>query len=65
MALSVYGRVIRGLRGLTNSTVNKEPKWRKPGRELTTGYHGAAYANGRSGKPVRPSEPRPSGSGKP
>ena len=33
-----YGKMIRTLRGITNSTVNKEPKWRQRGRELTTGY---------------------------
>jgi hydrogenase small subunit len=35
---SGYGPVIRKLRGITNTTVNKEPKWRHTGRELTTGY---------------------------
>ena len=43
--VSVYGKVIRSLRGLTNQTVNKEPKWRHPGRELTTGYHPTTYGN--------------------
>ena len=33
-----YGKAIRALRGITNTTVNKEPKWRHPGAELTTGY---------------------------
>jgi hydrogenase small subunit len=33
-----YGAMIRALRGLTNDTVNKEPKWRHPGPYLTTGY---------------------------
>jgi hydrogenase small subunit len=33
-----YGQVIRRLRSVTNTTVNKEPKWRHPGKELTTGY---------------------------
>jgi hydrogenase small subunit len=33
-----YGRLIRALREVTNTTLNKEPKWRHPGRELTTGY---------------------------
>jgi len=35
----VYGTLIKSLRGLTNHTVNKEPKWRHTGSELTTGYH--------------------------
>ena len=38
-AISVYGRAIRALRSFTNDTVNKEPKWRHPRTELTTGYH--------------------------
>jgi len=33
-----YGRLIRALRRLTNSTLNKEPKWRHKRPELTTGY---------------------------
>jgi hydrogenase small subunit len=33
-----YGSVIRKLRGITNKTVNKEPKWRHNRDELTTGY---------------------------
>jgi hydrogenase small subunit len=37
--VSAYGMAIRSLRSLTNSTVNKEPKWRHPRAELTTGYH--------------------------
>jgi len=37
-ASNVYGGVIRNLRSITNRTVNKEPKWRHRGRELTTGY---------------------------
>ena len=33
-----YGSLIRAMRGFTNETVNKEPKWRHRGRTLTTGY---------------------------
>jgi hydrogenase small subunit len=33
-----YGAFIRRLRGFTNGTANKEPKWRHNGPELTTGY---------------------------
>jgi hydrogenase small subunit len=36
--ISVYGKAIRALRRFTNDTVNKEPKWRHPRPELTTGY---------------------------
>ncbi|MDB5355412.1 MAG: Periplasmic [NiFeSe] hydrogenase small subunit [Phycisphaerales bacterium] len=42
-AVGVYGRVIRKLRGITNRTVNKEPRWRHPGDRLTTGYHPTTY----------------------
>jgi hydrogenase small subunit len=38
-AISLYGRLIRTLRGFTNDTSNKEPKWRTKGTELKTGYH--------------------------
>ncbi len=34
----VYGAAIRALRSITNHTVNKEPKWRHTGAQLTTGY---------------------------
>src|SRR5579883_2722841 len=33
-----YGAAIRRMRAFTNHTVNKEPKWRHRGRQLTTGY---------------------------
>jgi hydrogenase small subunit len=36
--MGLYGPVIRKLRGITNRTVNKEPKWRHKGKQLTTGY---------------------------
>ncbi len=37
---SAFGRGIRALRSITQSTLNKEPKWRHTRAELTTGYHG-------------------------
>jgi len=37
-ATRAYGRAIRKMRGITNATVNKEPKWRHNRPELTTGY---------------------------
>jgi hydrogenase small subunit len=37
-ALTLYGKLIRALRAITNNTVNNEPEWRRPGRELITGY---------------------------
>ena len=39
--VTAYGTAIRTLRKLTNDTVNKEPKWRHPRAELTTGYRGS------------------------
>jgi hydrogenase small subunit len=36
---TAYGGMMRRLRGITNNTVNKEPKWRSKGSELTTGYN--------------------------
>jgi hydrogenase small subunit len=33
-----YGAFIRKMRGITNLTANKEPKWRHNGDALTTGY---------------------------
>jgi hydrogenase small subunit len=44
--VSMYGRVVRNLRALTNNTANEEPKWRHRGRELATGYHPTTYGNG-------------------
>jgi hydrogenase small subunit len=42
-AVGIYGRMIRKLRAITNATVNKEPKWRHKGTELTTGYRPRAF----------------------
>ena len=42
-SLGIYGRMIRKLRAITNTTVNKEPKWRHKGTELTTGYRPRAF----------------------
>jgi hydrogenase small subunit len=41
--VGVYGRAVTALRSITNHTVNKEPKWRHPRAELTTGYHPRSY----------------------
>jgi hydrogenase small subunit len=40
---STYGSVVRKLRSITNTTVNKEPKWRHKGKRLTTGYEPKTY----------------------
>ena len=37
-SVRLWGAVLRSLRGFTTKTLNKEPKWRQPGRALTTGY---------------------------
>jgi len=42
-AVGVYGRAVTALRSFTQSTLNKEPKWRHPRAELTTGYHPRSY----------------------
>jgi hydrogenase small subunit len=41
--IGVYGAAVRALRKFTNDTVNKEPKWRHPRPELTTGYSPRTY----------------------
>ena len=41
--IGTYGKLIRRLRGITNTTVNKEPKWRHTRPELTTGYLPTSY----------------------
>jgi hydrogenase small subunit len=37
-ASSLYGTVIKTLRGFTAKTLDDEPKWRVKGSELLTGY---------------------------
>ena len=37
-ASTMYGTVIRTLRGFTAKTADEEPKWRKRGDELLTGF---------------------------
>jgi len=37
-AVVLYGRTIRALRQFTQSSLNREPDWRHPRPELTTGY---------------------------
>jgi hydrogenase small subunit len=38
VASGLYGGAVRGLRKITAHTLEDEPKWRLPGKELTTGY---------------------------
>jgi hydrogenase small subunit len=35
---TTYGPMIRKLRAITNTSLNREPKWRRPGPALTSGY---------------------------
>jgi hydrogenase small subunit len=37
-AVLTYGRAVRALRNFTQSSLDKEPRWRAPGKEFTTGY---------------------------
>ncbi|MGE0788285.1 MAG: hydrogenase expression protein HypE [Sandaracinaceae bacterium] len=37
-AVLLYGRTVRALRNFTKSSLDKEPPWRAPTDELTTGY---------------------------
>jgi hydrogenase small subunit len=38
MLVAPYGRFIRRMRAITNTTANEEPRWRHAGSALTTGY---------------------------
>jgi hydrogenase small subunit len=37
-AVLMYGRTVRALRNFTRASLEKEPAWRKPGEQITTGY---------------------------
>ncbi|GAB3330635.1 hydrogenase expression protein HypE [Micromonospora halotolerans] len=39
LLIKPYGAMIRRLRGITNGTANREPKWHHNGPELTSGYN--------------------------
>ena len=45
-AVLMYGRAVRALRNFTQASLDKEPKWRAPGTELTTGYRPTTYRRG-------------------
>ena len=62
MLTGKYGGLIRSLRAITNRTLDKEPKWRRPGVELRTGYEPAYCGNGH-GNGHRRFEPARSGNG--
>ena len=42
-AVGMYGRTVRALRNFTKMSLNKEPDWRDPKPELTTGYRPTTY----------------------
>jgi len=44
-AVATYGKAIQALRGFTQASLNKEPDWRKPGTELTTGHQPRRFEN--------------------
>jgi hydrogenase small subunit len=41
LASGLYGGAVRGLRKITEKTLDDEPKWRTPGDQLLTGYKGS------------------------
>lgn len=41
--VGVYGKAVSALRSVTQTTLNKEPRWRHPRPELTTGYRPQNY----------------------
>jgi hydrogenase small subunit len=47
-ALMTYGRAIHALRRYTQSSLNREPAWRKPGSELLTDYPAPGYRSPKS-----------------
>lgn len=44
MLSGALGGIVKSLRGITNRTLNKEPRWRHRRGELTTGYAPKHYA---------------------
>jgi len=44
-AVGMYGRTVRALRSFTRMSLNREPEWRTPGPELTSGYQPSSYGN--------------------
>ncbi|MDQ3636369.1 MAG: hydrogenase expression protein HypE [Acidobacteriota bacterium] len=42
-AVMTYGKAIQALRRYTQSSLNKEPAWRKRGKKLTSGYSSENY----------------------
>ncbi len=54
MLVKPYGTLIRALRGFTNRSANREPRWHHRGPELTTGYNPRlVIGNGHSKETLR------------
>ena len=51
LLIKPYGAVVRRLRGITNATVNREPKWHHNKAALTTGYDPRWRPVARKGQP--------------
>ena len=49
-AVLMYGRTVRALRNFTKSSLDKEPSWRHPRAELTSGYAASTYEARAQGK---------------
>lgn len=47
-AIMTYGRAIHALRKYTQTSLNREPGWRKPGTELASGYRPRTYKREKS-----------------
>ena len=49
-AVLMYGRTVRALRNFTQSSLDKEPRWRGPSDTLTTGYQPTTYGAPAAGR---------------
>lgn len=47
-AVLMYGRTVRALRSFTRASLDKEPRWRRPGDTLETGYAPPAPTTGKA-----------------
>ncbi|HVY60674.1 MAG TPA: hydrogenase expression protein HypE [Planctomycetota bacterium] len=50
-AVFLYGKVMKTLRRWTQRNANREPNWRHPRPELTTGYDPRTWRRGQGGEP--------------
>ena len=56
---AIYGRTVTALRQFTQATLNKEPEWRHPRPELTTGYHAPGHVTSRGADVDEHRRPQP------